>query len=349
MTIPITNIYYLLCYAWGHIKETDVVRLGELTGLREAHHLLGKVLAMGTFRLLRGGIDRGYREVQEDLAGLRGKLLVCETAKRALHSRGRAACEFEELSYDVLHNRILRSTLVNLLKLPDMDNAVRTEIRTAYRKLEGISLVRLNRRVFSQVQLDRNRHVYLFLMSICQLISDCLFVEEGPGQAKFLDFRRDDARMSKLFEDFVIAFYRHEQDEFSVNHQGRGIKWDDIDTAEHHRRVIPRMEGDVLLDSKNQRRRIILDCKYYSGGAFTSRYDGAKKLRSEHLYQLLAYLRNREATVPGPKHEGILLYPMIDEPVAVDVCLEGFPIRVRGIDLAQDWRDIHADMLAFIH
>ena len=33
------------------------------------------------------------------------------------------------------------------------------------------------------------------------------------------------------------------------------------------------------------------------------------RLRSDHLYQLLAYLRNREATEPGPRHEGVLLYP----------------------------------------
>ena len=36
----------------------------------------------------------------EDLAGIRGNLAVSETAKRALRSRARAACDFEELSAD---------------------------------------------------------------------------------------------------------------------------------------------------------------------------------------------------------------------------------------------------------
>ena len=63
--IPIANIYYLLCYAWGHVEEGDVVRLDELQELEEVHDLLGKVLAEGTFRLIRRGLDRGYREVQE--------------------------------------------------------------------------------------------------------------------------------------------------------------------------------------------------------------------------------------------------------------------------------------------
>ena len=82
--------------------------------------------------------------------------------------------------------------------------------------------------------------------------------------------------------------------------------------------------------------------------ALTTRY-GVRKLRPSHLYQILAYLRNREATADaGPRHEGMLLYPVVDAPLAVDVCLEGFSVRARGIDLAQDWRGIHVNMLALI-
>ena len=72
-------------------------------------------------------------------------------------------------------------------------------------------------------------------------------------------------------------------------------------------------------------------------------------MHSNNLYQILAYLRNREATESsGPKHEGILLYPTVDAPVAVDVCLEGFSVRARSIDLAQKWSDIHNGMLALV-
>ena len=128
------------------------------------------MLAEGTFRLIRSGVDRGYREVQEDLSGIRGKIAVGETVKRALRARGQVTCEFEELSHDVLHNRILRSTLRSLLRLPDLDSNVRAQVRNAYTKLDGVTVVRLNRRLFQQVQLDRNRRYYRFLLSVCWLI-----------------------------------------------------------------------------------------------------------------------------------------------------------------------------------
>ena len=89
-----------------------------------------------------------------------------------------------------------------------------------------------------------------------------------------------------------------------------------------------------------------MDAKYYRE-ALGGRYGG--KLHSNNLYQLLTYLRNREATeAPGSRHEGILLYPTVEASVAVNVRLEGFSIRARTIDLAQDWRNIHDGMLALI-
>ena len=345
MNIPVANVYYLLCYAWRHVEDSDVARLAELAGLDEIHDLLGTVLAEGTFRLLRSGIDRGYREFREDLAGVRGRIAVSETAARALQRRGRLACDFEELSHDVLHNRIIRSTLFLLLRVPDLDREVRERIRFAYRRLGGVRVVRLNRGVFGGVQLDRNRRAYQLLLSVCRLVNDCLLVDERSGDATFADFRRDRHRMWELFQDFVTEFYRSEQSAYQVNRRGRRIAWDDQGTDEHDRARIPRMEGDVLLDSP--KRRIVLDTKYYPH-ALTTHY-GVRKLRPEHLYQILAYVRNREATADaGPRHEGMLLYPVVNAPLAVDVRLEGFTIRARGIDLAQDWRGIRSDMLALI-
>ncbi len=346
MKIPIANVYYLLCYAWRHAEESDVVNVGELDQLEQIQDLLGKVLAEGTFQLVRRGIDRGYQETQEDLAGIRGKLAVAEMAKRALKARGRAACVFEELTHDVQHNRILRSTLRDLLRLPKLASEVRAQVGLAFRKLDGISEIRVDRQAFRQVQLDRNRRLYRFLISICALVHENLLMDETTGEAHFRDFREEDARMWKLFEDFVTEFYRLEQSQYSVNRGGKGIPWQDAWAAQESDLArIPKMEADVLLDSPD--RRIVLDTKFYKealGGR-----GGTKKLHSGNLYQLLAYLRNREAARPeGPKHDGILMYPVVSEPLAIEVHLEGFKIQARGIDLAQEWWRVHEDMLGVL-
>ena len=339
--IPIANIYYLLCYAWSHVEESDVVRLEELDEHDQVRDLLGKVLAEGTFRLVKRGIDRGYRERRQDIPGVRGRIDASDTAKRALRPRGRLACVFEELSADVLHNRILRSTLRSLLRLTDLDPKVRSEVRSAWRKLDGVSETHLSRRLFKQVQLDRNRRYYRFLLSICRLIHEQILVNDKTGETSFTDFT--DKQLAKLYEDFAIGFYRRETG-YRVNAGGRGIRWNSRGTPRDHDSLLPRMEADIILESED--RRIILDTKFYRE-ALGGRVGG--KLHSGNLYQLLAYLANREATAPGkPRHEGVLLYPTVREHLEAEVTLEGFRIQARTVDLAQPWREIHDSMLAAV-
>ncbi len=348
--IPILNVYYLLCYVRGRVQERDTARLATLGGLSTVQDLLGKVLAGGVNHLFRRGIDRGYVERREDLAGIRGKLAVSETAKRALRARARAACEFEELSVDILPNRILRSSLHGLLgRRVTLDRHVRADVRSAYRRLDGISRTRLKRNTFGQVQLGGNRRLYHFLLSVCRLLYESSLVDETTGRTAFRDFRRDEATMWALFEEFVTGFYQREQRAYRVNPGGRRVHWADAGWAtDADRARIPVMNADVIL--KSTERRIILDTKYYRDALACGRGRGTGKLHSANLYQLLAYLRNRQATRPdGPVHEGVLLYPQVgDEPLRAEIRLEGFRIQARTVNLDQDWRLIHEEMLATV-
>ena len=344
--IPILNVYYMLCYAWGHVQERDTARLETLADLSTVHDLLGKVLSGGVNHLIRRGMDRGYLERREDLAGIRGKLVVGDTVKRALKARARAACDFEELSADILRNRILRASLHRLLQDTsriDLAPDVRSTVRSAYRKMPGVSPLRLTRSAFTRVQLaGGNRRLYRFLLSVCWLIHESFFVDERRGRSVFRDFRRDKKTMWRLFEDFVIGFYRRERRDFTV--RGRRISWSGTEgTTETNRVLVPGMQADVILESKSRERRVILDTKFY-----TTVLPGGK-LNSGHLYQLLAYLRNRQARRPvGLQHEGILLYAQSGERVRADIRLEGFHIQARTLDLNRDWREIHREMLAIL-
>lgn len=342
MRVPIRNFYYLLCYAWGHVEESDLVDAAALDEFTEAQDLFGKLLAEGTFLLLRRGIDRSYRELTEEIPGIRGKLELGETIKRASLVRGRTVCTTVNLSRDVLHNRILRSSLDALLTDASLSDDVRNDVALAHDKLEGIQAIRLSGKAFRLVQLDRNMRMYRFLLGVCHLIHASLLVDEHSGEHRFSDFRNDDTRMWKLFEDFVLEFYRREQDRFRVLGQKK-IDWHDASAREpSHLDRIPSMHADVILESPE--RRIVLDTKFYSK-SFAERF-GARKLHSGNLYQLLAYLKNREGTEPeGPRHEGMLLYPKVDETVRVDVVLNGYRVQARSVDLNQPWERVHQQML----
>src|SRR5215217_2420927 len=104
-SIPIQNIYYLLCFAWNKLDEGETVDVSSLKST-ELADLLARVLISGFHHLVRRGIDRDYLAFHEETPRIRGRINFPESLKRNLVMMGRPLCEFDELSYDILHNRI---------------------------------------------------------------------------------------------------------------------------------------------------------------------------------------------------------------------------------------------------
>src|SRR5262245_44808605 len=111
--IPICNLYYLLCYAWNKLDERDFVDV-EALPRQDLPNLFTRILINGVKRLLRQGIDRAYAAYTQDTQNPRGKIDLTDSLKRGLIIRNAVACEIDELNHDVLHNRILRTTLHRL-------------------------------------------------------------------------------------------------------------------------------------------------------------------------------------------------------------------------------------------
>jgi 5-methylcytosine-specific restriction enzyme subunit McrC len=107
---------------------------------------------------------------------------------------------------------------------------------------------------------------------------------------------------------------------------------------------LPEMRTDVCLVCKE--RKIILDCKFYRDALQTNWQK--RTLHSAHLYQLFAYLRNKEGD-PGWKNcEGVLLYPTVATPLNITYKIQGHPITVKTVNLNQEWRSIHKEMLELV-
>lgn len=260
-----------------------------------------------------------------------------------LLQNGRALCEFDELSHDVLHNRIINTTILRLLSLSQLDPVVKEELKTIYRRLPQISEIRLSDQVFNAVQLHRNIRFYRFLLDVCRLIHQCLLVDESTGEAKFRDFIQDEEKMSSVFEKFVRNFFRHELSAFKVG-QDR-IRWQRTIASEANLKLLPMMMTDISLSSGP--RKIIIDTKFYREAL--NKHFGKLTVRSGHLYQLLAYLTNLAPFGSDKERpEGILLYPAIANHFDLAYEMHGFDVRVHTIDLNKPWRKIHESLLSLI-
>lgn len=344
MKVPIQNIYYLLCYAWDKLEERDVVNVSVSDDTRLAD-LFAKVLINGATYLFKKGLDRDYIEIEEDTRSLRGKILLSPSIKRNLFRQSMARCCFDELSYDVLHNRILKATFRTLLRVRELEKGLKEEMGVLYKKFPNVSDITLESRHFGMVRLHRNNYFYDFLLKVCRIIHESVLVDERSGEAKFMDFVRDEGRMASVFEDFVRNFFRKEQDDYKVGREY--IKWA-IAQPGSHDVYLPGMETDTSLTARDQARKIVVETKYYKN-VFQTHLGSQQKLISTNLYQLYAYLKNLEANGGVDADcEGILLYAAADQEVDFRFCLPGHDLRVKTLNLSQDWQGIHEELLSMV-
>lgn len=341
MQIPIQNIYYLLCYAWNKLEESDIVNVNEIDST-ELIDLFAKVLSNSCSRLLKQGLDRYYVEHEDVIMGIKGKFNFTATIKQNILPLSRTACIYDEFDYDVLHNQILKTTIGKLLRTKNLDSSIKDELHKVYLKLPPISEIVIRKAMFNQIRLHRNNYHYDFILKVCQIVNENLFIDESKGNYKFKDFTREEKAMARLFEAFVRNFYKIETD-FSVSSDS--ITWqfesDNVEDLE----MLPTMLTDITLKSKSQ--KIIIDTKYYKE-AFQTRFD-KQKIYSSNLYQLFSYLKNQEADSELTLNcEGILLYPSIQNDFAHSFKYENHKIRIMSINLNQDWQKIRTDLLEIV-
>ncbi|MGF1450993.1 MAG: restriction endonuclease [Opitutales bacterium] len=340
--IPIQNVYYLLCYAWDHLEERDLVDVAG-AGQKDLANLFARVLINGTQRLIKRGFHRGYQEHSDETPRLRGRLAFTPSLRRLSWLKGQMVCEFTELTYDTLPNRILKATLRQLLFTEGLEKDKRDLIGGLVRELHEVRDIRLHGRRFRRVQFNQNMRAYRFLLNVCELVYEALLPSEEAGRSRFRDFLQDPKKMPLLFEAFVRNFYQRQADAWKVDKSE--YRWQEVQAVtEGAEKLLPIMKTDVELQRGDE--LIILDCKFYVN-AFTENH-GVTRFHTSNLYQLYAYLMNRRLKDPHLRIQGMLLYPENGTTFHHALNLQGFPITIASLNLDQPWQQIETDLLSLI-
>ena len=272
--IPIENLYYLLCYAWGVSDQLDKVKVdGEKCHSLE--NLLSMVLIHVCDRLLRRGLVREYRFDEQEVEGVRGKLNLAETLKSGKHLNGRTICQVDELTQDVVINRVIFSTLKRLMRIEGIDEDIRVRLRKTLARFPHIAeirvteglLGRLLRHLPGRFQGHRQNGVYSLALNVCKLIwESTLPIKDKDGRLEFVDFTEDEFRMNCIFERFLMNFCKqHCRAEYPEVHREYidfqlspfGMMFKEAGDA------LPMMETDVTLFNPDTLDKHILDAKFY--------------------------------------------------------------------------------------
>lgn len=332
--IPIENIYYMLCYAKNRLKANAINKVSQ-QDYKNLYDLFGEILYNELSSLIKKGFYHEYIPIDDETSTLKGKINFDESLKKNTFMNGRAFCTFDEFTNDIIHNQIIKATLLLLIRYSDLRNENRENLKRIYKYFYYISNIKLDNRAFDKAKIHKNNYNYGFILEICKLIFDNLLINEKTGERSFKELIKDEKAMAYIFEEFVRGFYKKELEDVKVYR--RIIKWNTFGEIDSY---LPIMETDITLEQGES--LAIIDTKYYKEPLAIS-YN-KEKIRINNLYQIYAYVQNIEK-YKYKKVVGALLYPLTDDELNLKYNIGGYDFYIFSVDLNKPWREIHNRLL----
>lgn len=199
----------MLCYAWDKLEYLDRNKVGVLQE-RDILNLLCRVFVNEVEFLLKKGLYREYRSFEEETSILRGKINFNESLLLMSNKKNKLICSYEELDFNIIMNKILKSTIINLLKTSQLSDDNRNHLKKVLAYFSSIDTIYLSERVFKGIRYNSSNKAYEFIINICKLVNDNMLIDEKGKKAEFYNFLEDERKMAYLFENFVRNFYKKE-------------------------------------------------------------------------------------------------------------------------------------------
>ena len=335
--IRVRNLYHMLAYAFSALSEQGY-RAVATEDFDNAAELCAAILERGVSLQLRRGLGQEYVSRSEARSCLRGKVEVTESVKSQALLRRQMVCSFDEFSVDGAMNRIIKATLA-MLVCSDISRARKKSLKKLMVFFNDVSDIDLHAVDWS-MRYDRNNRTYRMLMAVCWLVVKGLLQTRSDGRTRMMDFF-DEQRMCRLYEKFILEYYRKEHPQLRASASYVGWALDD-----GFGDGLPVMRSDITLSASG--RVLIIDAKYYEH-TLQQHFD-KRSVHSGNLYQIFTYVKNKQAELDrageSVEASGMLLYAATDEDVQPDFTyrMSGNRIGVATLDLDRPFEDIRAQL-----
>lgn len=329
--IPIRNIYYMLSYAFQVLQEQGYQNIAT-EEFNNTAELFAAILSKGISIQLKRGLNKEYITQKDYLSSVRGRIDISDSIKTRSIIKTQLVCSYAEFSENSELNQILKTTVLLLLKSEISKNR-KKELRRLLVYFSNVDILDVHN-IDWNIRYDRNNQTYHLLISICNLVIKGLLQTQTTGESKLMSFL-DEQRMCRLYEKFILEYYRKHYPQIAAN--AEQIPWQ-LDTESKD--MLPIMQSDIML--KQGENILIIDAKYYSHTTQVQ-YD-VHTLHSANLYQIFTYVKNKEVEVKDRPHKvsGMLLYAKTDEVIYPNNSyqMSGNRIDVKTLDLNCDFNKI---------
>lgn len=244
-------------------------------------------------RQLQQGLLRDYRDIDDTLGQVRGRIDLIRQQRENLFKPQRLACSFNELMADVPINRLLHTALHLVTTLTD-DPYLRRQLRGLCMRFADIGTLAPHECGPGSADLNRMQHRYARVVELAHLFLDGQYLDVRTGRQQAFSLLFD---MNRLFERYTASRLRPLTRRHGLRLMEQGPRRYLAEDSQGKGRLLMRPDISLLNDSEST--VAILDTKW-------KLLNGATPLASvaaSDLYQLSAY-----ANIYGCLQVG-LLYP----------------------------------------
>lgn len=342
--IPILNVYYMICYAWNVLPELDEIGRGE-ERFEDIYKLLSNILLKKVRLLIKKGFYKEYTSEEDSLSTVIGKINIHNSINRNSLALKKIYCDYDELSENILFNQIIKYTILKLMECPFIDKEIKIQLKKLLLYFNNIKEVPPTKYNLSRLNYDISNKHYCIIINICQLIYNGLIVTESNGEIRFLNYLTENG-MAKLFENFVLNFYKEKLDnEKFKKARSSKIKWN-ITGDSSDLKYLPNMITDIVLEKKDGSKKLIIDTKFYKETLKVqnrfSMSNSIGKINSNNMYQINTYINQDKF---DGEICGMLLYPTVGQNLDLSYQISDKKIMIKTIDLNTEWYNIENRLL----
>lgn len=274
---------------------------------------MARWLALAAQRAFARGLHRDYREHEEALTAVKGRIRVAEQIRRRFGVPIPVEVRYDDFTEDVTANQLVKAAAGALIQMRLRDRNDRARLTQVLARLENVSWVEYERGRVPEVRFNRLNEHYREVVALSRIVLQYRSIEARPGDTPAPGFLMD---MNRVFESFVVRALRKE-----LKLTGRA-RFGRVQGLGQH--IFLAKDGGIELKP---------DLTWWERGECTFVGD-AKYKRIDHdtpnadLYQMLAYAT--ALNLPG----GLLIYAQGADAKTYEVRHCGKLLEVFSFDLS---------------
>ena len=201
--IPIDRVMFMVGYALGPVDwSASPLRMSPDDDILEA---IVPAFVRLTQEAIRRGLLQGYRNHEEALTAVQGRIRLAEQVKQRFGLPLPVEVTYDDFTEDIEENRLLKTAIAVLWRMPIRSPEARRELGALRSAFSSVSLGSYSPNLIPAVNYTRLNQRYRPAVELARLIIGSSLAEFAPGEKIGASFLVD---MDRVFETFLYTALR---------------------------------------------------------------------------------------------------------------------------------------------